>query len=245
MEKWKYVSHLIKDYILENRLSKGDKLPSDSKIAKKANVSLQPVLKAMKELSKAGIIFRRAGAPTLVDSDELIKEQGNLSFFESAKKVPNQTLMTKVLEVSHRSAQKGFYYKTERQAVKALGLKHGAQFYLVKRIRMIDQLPRVLHISFLNPSHFPATFLADHDFSHESLIKIFKQYGFNNLARETDLSADYPNEEEIKYLKIERIPILRSEQCIFAMDNKKKNRVIEYLSACYVNWKYHIKNLGS
>src|SRR5436309_3301584 len=80
--KWKLVEELIQDFIVKCGLSEGDKLPSDKEFLKifkgktrpagfqefrrpeLKGLSKQPLIRALDELARKGIVVRRAGAPT-------------------------------------------------------------------------------------------------------------------------------------------------------------------------------------
>src|SRR5262245_51492676 len=80
--KWKLVEEMIQDFIVKRGLSEGDRLPSDhdfleifSGKTRKSEyrefrrpelkeLSKQPLVRALDELARKGIVVRRAGAPT-------------------------------------------------------------------------------------------------------------------------------------------------------------------------------------
>jgi len=132
----------------------------------------------------------------------------------------------------------------EQAAHEALGLNRNETFYVISRLDFLDGKPRAIHRSYLNPSHFPESFL-DHDFEKESLLAIINSYGFRINTRETTLRARFPTQEEAFRLKIDpaQQPVLEAEQKLTAVHLATREMVtVEYMHACYLNWEYRIAN---
>src|SRR5262249_35819818 len=107
---------------------------------------------------------------------------------------------------------------------------------------ILDGRPRAIHRSYLNPAHFPETFMLDHDFEKESLIRIFNASGYRIEGRDTTLRARFPASQEQILLKLGQEPVLEAEQALYATDAASgSSRLIEYLQAVYASpWDYRI-----
>jgi DNA-binding GntR family transcriptional regulator len=140
----------------------------------------------------------------------------------------------------------------EVEAQSALGLATNESLIVIGRARYLldDTIPqgasakRAMHWAYLNPSRFPPTFLRDHDFEKESLIAIYKKYGFAPTSRDTTLRARPPTVYERNVLKVDMpFAVLEARQILYAQDSSgAKPFVLEYLHACYVNWLYTVQN---
>lgn len=276
--KWRHVQETILDFITRRGLAEGDKLPSDQDFLeiltgenKKAEfrafhrpefkgLSKQPLVRALEELARNGIIARRAGAvttfrsltPRLYDLEFMYfngvpsppAHQDDYGFGSTAREVYGHKVANKLIEQSLRPPlPDGEAAAWERQAHRALGLRRNQPFIAIARVRILDGRPRVIHRSYLNPANFPASFLRDHDFESESLIRIYNESGYVIDRRDTVLRARYPTAEDRSILGIDRVPIMEAEQDLYATHTATAARcVIEHLRVCYLDWEYRISN---
>jgi DNA-binding GntR family transcriptional regulator len=241
--KWQKVESLIIRQILKNSLREGSKLPSDKEIAEQFGCSVQPVLRAMESLARKGLVLRRPGAATTVQSQPPLIDDHQFSFSRSCTNAYGHALTTRLIEKASRLPLPGDTMVVEKKAQKALGLLRNEPFLVIARLRLLDGVPRVIHRTFLRPAHFPKSFLVDHDFTQESLIDLYNANGYQIEARHTILRARLPAEEENALLKCEGQPVLEAEQQIDAVRVTTSDTVtLEYLHACYLNWEYRITN---
>jgi DNA-binding GntR family transcriptional regulator len=275
--KWKLVEDMIQDFIVKRGLSEGDKLPSDQDLLeiftgdnKKSEyrefrrpelreLSKQPLIRALDELARKGIVVRRAGAPTTFRSltprfydleftyddfdPERNPDQEGFGFGHTTRAVYGRELTNRLIEKSPRPPHKdGDLATLEQKAHKALGLRRDQPFYVIARARIVDGRPRALHRSYLDPECFAASFLLEHDFEKESLIRIYNQSGYRVNRRDTVLRARFPTTQEQALLSIEREPVLEAEQEMHATHlSSGVSRLIEYLQAVYSSpWDYRI-----
>jgi DNA-binding GntR family transcriptional regulator len=241
--KWRQVQGLVLSYISANKLPEGAPLPSDKEFARMAECSLQPVVRAMEELARQGLVRRRPGAATTVWSQVPLIDQHEFSFTYGATHAYGHSLRTRVIELACRLPAVGEARAFERRAQKALGLRVAEPFLVVARLRYLNDQPRVLHRSYLSPDNFLPTFLSDHEFEKESLIDIYVAAGFRIEARRTTLMACFPNPEVAGLLRCANCPILQAEGELEAVRVATGERnTLEYLEASYLNWEYHIGN---
>ncbi len=243
MTKWEIAKNSILEYIDNYKLKPGDELPSDREFKEMFGCSLQPVIRAMGFLADRGQIQRRAGAKTtFLDRQPLLADIQTYSFSFKATEVYGCKLQTKLLEISCRLPQASEEVD-ERATHKALGLKRNQPFYVISRLRYLDGEPRAIHRSYLNPDHFPSTFLTAHEFDRVSLIGLFDHYGYQIESRETKLRARFPTNAEKGWLQINQEPVLSAEQILTARPSDGEQPVIlEAMYACYVKWEYVISN---
>ena len=244
MRKWQQVEALVRDYIDNKRLQEGDEIPSDADLAKMAGCSLQPVIRAMQELERRGLIRRRAGAASKVRLPQEVLLEQEFSFSRSAAKL-GERLETRILELTPRLPNQGELYAYEERAQKALGLKKEQPFCAIARLRLIDGAPRAIHRAYINPALFPADFRVAHDFESESLLDAYAASGLQLRSRDTTLRARFALECDIGILRLAdpKQPILEAEQVLRGIVVETGAPVnIEYLFAWYVDWDYHIRD---
>ncbi len=242
MQKWEKAKESILDYIEQNNLKPGDKLIKDDELMEKINCRKQTFIRAMQFLADHGQVRRQRGSKTIyLARQPVLADKQDYSFSLKANQVYNNKLETQILELSSRMPQYSDEVD-EKTAHKTLGLKRNEPFIVISRLRRLDDIPRVIHRSFLNPTLFPSSFLTDHDFEKISLINIFDQYGYKLVNRETKLQARSLTKTEISIMKCEQKPILASEQVLTARTKNDKLVVLEMMFGCYVDWVYSISN---
>lgn len=242
MSKW----HEIKEYVLteiqRKGLTPGAALPSDHDIARACGCSVQPVLRALRDLASNGIVERRPGAATTVKSLQPVVDARGYSFSATAA-YHGKDVRTKELEKSFRLPNPGTRQEVERRAQSSLGLGRTEPFYVITRLRLLDGEPRVIHRAYLNPKWFPKDFLARHDFSTEGLVEIYSGYGLAPTSRDTSLKAKLAEEDDQQWLGIGALPVLDVEQELHAWPTGSPTPVvIEFLHAVFVDWVYRIED---
>jgi GntR family transcriptional regulator len=243
VSKWREVESVILKYIADRALREGDALPSDREFAIMAGCSMQPIMQAMRELGRKGLVLRRAGAATIVHSPVPLIDDREFSFSYNALHRYGQNLKNKLLELSCRLPAEGNFFQDEKKAQESLYLKRKEPFYVIVRLRLLDNIPRAIHRAYLNPSLFPSSFISDHNFEEESLIAIYNNYGFIIESRNTTLRARLPISEEALILKIKQEPLLDATQVMEASNVDACGLVtLEYMRACYLNWDFNVMN---
>ena len=247
MAKWQDVETFILQYLRTHNLGDGGKLPPDrdmlTLVRQAIPCSLQPLIRAMDELARKGILQRTPGSGTTVVSSPPLIDAHEFSFSHAATETYGAKLVTEVFEQTRRLPLPGDMRTNERKAQKVLGLKYNQAFYVIARKRILDGRPRAIHRSYLNPAHFPDNLLWQYDFAKVSLIAVFNVYDYRIETRRTTLRARFPTDDEMAILGIGREPILEAEQQLDAVQCKTGKLIcIEYMRAAYVNWQYKISN---
>ena len=227
-----------------DRSSEGATLHPDSHYAKQLGCTITTVKRAMADLANGGFIQRRKGAKTVVVSKRRIIMGNEYSFASTATQIYGQPIETRIVEQSLRLPNPGYFNLDEAKAQRELALKRTEPFFIMSRLRLLNDAPRAMHRSYINPKLFPETFLSKHDF-RESLVNIYYSYGFTITSRRTVLTAAMPTTFEIAALNIEKDaePVLCAEQWLYATHGDSEvNIVLEYLRATYLEWEYTIED---
>lgn len=242
--KWRNAEARILEFIADQELSDGDILPSDRELAEQFACSLQPVLRAMRELDRAGHVERRRGARTVVRFPSALVDASDFSFRQSAVQVSDQMLENRILELTCRLPNSREPDRVpELAAQEALSLRRSDPFFVIARLRLLEGRPRAIHRAYVSPACVSASFLADYDFARDSLIDIYEREGYRVVSRDTTLRARLPSSSEERVFGIKQIPVLESRQRLFSTSIETGETVVlEYLDACYVDWEYRIFN---
>lgn len=107
--KYKQIIQSIEIAISENRLQKGDKLPSVNKVSLEFSISRDTVLLAYDELKKRGIVFAILGKGYYVKSVEFSFEQRYFVLFDELNAF-KEDLYTSFLETIDNRAQVDIYF---------------------------------------------------------------------------------------------------------------------------------------
>jgi DNA-binding GntR family transcriptional regulator len=236
--------HQVRELIIGDisRGGRGVELDSDAAFAKRAGCSVPTVKRAMADLAQRGIVVRRRGKRTKSSEQPAVVSGSDFSFGHSASERGCE-VVTRLLEKSCRLPCAGSGADVELRAQSLLGLRRNQPFLVIARRRDLDGCPRVIHRSYLNPSYFPPTFLADHDFENESLLATLESYGLHIRSRQTHIRATLPTDAERELLAIDAEPVLNVEQSLFAVRAAASPPVVaEYLHATYSRWEYVIND---
>lgn len=107
--KYKQIVQSIEIAIAENRLQKGDRLPSVNKVSLEFSISRDTVLLAYDELKKRGIVFAILGKGYYVKSVEFSFEQRYFVLFDELNAF-KEDLYTSFLETIDNRAQVDIYF---------------------------------------------------------------------------------------------------------------------------------------
>lgn len=107
--KYKQIIQSIEIAIAENRLQKGDRLPSVNKVSLEFSISRDTVLLAYDELKKRGILFAILGKGYYVKSVEFSFEQRYFVLFDELNAF-KEDLYTSFLETVENKAQVDIYF---------------------------------------------------------------------------------------------------------------------------------------
>ena len=246
----------IDAYIAKHGLKEGAILPVPREIAAELKCEESAVIEAVECLAQEARVTQK-GEHWVVGSRESLDHEG-FSFRTSAQ-AHGDALETRVVELAIRRPFDGAqldnsYFDCELIAHEELGLAGTDPFLVIARVRVLKSRPSVIHRAYLNPARFPKEFQKEHDFSRESLIDVYKQYGYTLLSRDTVLEARIANFNEINILTpnykkpYQSEPranvVLDAEQKLWATHPPSdKPFVLEFLKATYIeHWKYGIKN---
>lgn len=193
------VKRHITDGIVSGTYAPGTKLPSESELVRSLSVSRMTVSRALRELTRDGIIYRMQGVGSFVseggpstslaevrDIRDLIAERGG-------------TYACKVLSAQGVSL--------DQQGAELFGLERGQAVFSLSIVNLEDGVPLQYERRFVRKDFAPQ--LLDQDFEKESLFRYLQ-----SIAPVSELEhvveASLPDAIEAQHLDLEQtIPVLR------------------------------------
>lgn len=140
--KYLQIENELKQEIISGKFKYGDKFYSEAQLKDKFNVSSITVIRAVKDLVKAGYLVRHQGKGTFISrsrKDKLVRLSDNEVF---SNKQEEDTV--KVLKLQEEK---------QSEILKKLGLPKYDSYYYIERLRLIGDTPFMVHRSFI-PAKF-------------------------------------------------------------------------------------------
>lgn len=140
MLKYEKVAKQIEQYIKENNLEQGDKLPKLDHLTERFAVSKSTIIKALDILEIRGMIYQVRGSGIFVRQH---RRKGFINLTESqgfGKSLSDFQLDSKVLELS--------VIKPDEYMMKYLHLDEDDEVYYLRRVRVIEGRPFCIEDSF-------------------------------------------------------------------------------------------------
>lgn len=228
MEKYRIIEEYIKSQINDKKYKSGDKLPSEHELCKMFDISRITVRKALQNLANEGIIIRKVGDGTYVNSSNYVNvSRYGRSFSEDMivnGKVPGSQLVDfKVCRCKNNEFIKN-----------SLKLSDKDNFYMIIRIRTGDDIPVALSYTYI-----PQKLIPDFDIKKisGSLYDYFREKYDLNLHRENivkTITAVMPNSNQKRLLRISDEPLLK----ICHPTELADGRLFEYTETFYVASRY-------
>jgi GntR family transcriptional regulator len=217
------VDDIISD-IQEGKYDPNDKLPSENELADKYMVPRIRIRKAYERLQELGYIYSRQGKGSFVKdrkSQIPLVLSGDVSFskkmLELGYNLESRTIYCEEIE----------YYKT---IFRFLGVEEGDKVFKIGRLRLVDQTPIALHISFVAQWVFNDIEMAGPEIT--SMFDYYNKKGYMNfLSAPSTLSVVFPTKFEREVLECASlVPLLELESgCL----DKESGTVLEYTKILY------------
>lgn len=117
------------------------KVPSENQLADQFGVSRMTARKALDRLVAEDVMFRRPGKGTFVGQPKIAYGPTQLLSFSAAMKAQGVRQSTKVLDAGTLRAP--------RNIARAFDLPIGAKVILIRRLRLVEGKPAVIHTAFI------------------------------------------------------------------------------------------------
>ena len=240
---------IIYRYISDHCLNEGEQLPDPKYLAALYGHKVTAVESALEVACQAGILVRSPVGGFVVRS--IPKEQAWLSFSHSAalhgKRIDKTTVREAKLRLPLLDPDDPITTGFEKEAHRTLGLEEGEPFIVISRIRLLggsdSDAPRVIHRVYLDPKRFPISFLSDHDFALESIVRIYNHHGYVIRRRMDRARARLACPSERIDLEINLSdPVLDvAQHTVATAQDDQTPFVLEYLRATYWNLTFEFE----
>jgi DNA-binding GntR family transcriptional regulator len=239
---------MLLEYIADRGLHDGQPLPSESELRGILDCTSEELKAVLTDMEKRGLVKRHDWGWTALIPLALAGKEDAFSLSRTAL-LHGHKLDTRVSEKALRlPLDDGPWSDFESKAQNLLGLAGDEAFIFLLRVRSLgDQPPdapmMAIQRVYLNPRRFPDNFLEKHDFGQESLIHVYRHYGYKLLTRDTRLKPRlaYLHERNDFHLQPYE-PLLHAEQETFAEIPTGEKIILEVMQATYRNWVYEIKD---
>lgn len=204
----------VHEMILRGELQPGDKLPSENDLAELYDAKRIDARNALVQLEKMGIVYGRQGVGRFVNEPLPTLEfliTGTTSFSEKmqAQNIPYES---HVIYADYASDAEQAHYR------ESLRTGEGVKIFKVSRLRIVNEVPCAIHISYIREDLFPHIYSERAEL--QSVYTYFKAAGRKNLSsRDRVISAQFPTLEEMKLLQCsELVPLMVFETDTYDKD---------------------------
>jgi GntR family transcriptional regulator len=183
----------ILQYIDENKLQQGDRLPTEPTLVTQAGVSLVTVRRALQELAAQGVIRREQGRGTFVARPRVRAETTRIGGLRNSLHLDAQSnLQTRTLSCFSRRANE--------PELSALAIPEGALVWEISRLRLLNRRPVIWEVSTIPKVLAPdlGTYFESRD--KRSLYDLLDEvYGLKEAREEQTLVSRpaVPREQEL------------------------------------------------
>lgn len=187
------VQNLITAQIRAGEFQPGHQVPSETEIAAQHNISRMTARKALDSLVAKGILYRRKGKGTYVAEHLMAYGMSTILSFSGTFNARGHRVTTRVLSTAVIPASDHIR--------EALHLNPFAQMIMIRRLRLLDQVPAAIHTSYLDHPLFAP--ILDMDLSQVSLLDAIQRVLGLPVAYSRDsVQAVLPSREEADLLGV-------------------------------------------
>ncbi len=227
----------IEEYIIDNSLKSGDKLPSERAMQDLWGFNRTTIRSAIRYLSIKGTIYTKKGSGNYIAKKKIIKNLQDAQSTHQLLLENKKNIRSEVLEFVKIEANKEIAMKMK--------ITLGTEVYKLSRVRYMDGLAFTYSRTYLIADMFKN--LEEYDFKDVSLYKTLQEkYDLQILGGEEKLNITYSDEYESSVLDIEvNSPLIyqtgttvdinnnifeyfkeltRSEYVVFASELKRVNK---------------------
>lgn len=210
----------LKEKINADVYSVGSAIPTEKQLIDEYQVSRITVRKAVDELVKLKIVEKRRGSGTYVLEKQLSHQMNTLAGTSEIQHGNNKTVKYKVTQ---------FFMDTENVSVhKLLGLSEKEPLYYIRRVKYIDDQPRIVEDSYMPVVLFPDLNISTLEKSKFDYIEHEKQMVIEGSRQE--FTAVESNEDIMKLLGLEKShPIIN----LRSISNLTDGRKFDYTEAWF------------
>lgn len=220
---------ILKAAIECGKLKPNDRLPPETELAQRFQVSRMTVRQALIELENEGFIRRRQGRGTFVAEPKFRQSLLRLTSFTEDMQARGLKPGGRVLSIK--------VILGDKDLMQRFRATPDERFVRLERIRLADGEPMALEISFLRRKFCPG--IEEIDFTDQSLYAILhEQFGLELGWASQTIEAKLANEYEAKLLGVQvGSPMLLMQRITYLADSLTP---IEYVRSSYRGDRYQL-----
>lgn len=198
-------------------------IPSIPELMEDYNVGRITVRKAIKELIDNGIVNIVKGKGTYVIKNKVSDLESTGEGYTASITRMKHEPSTKLISV--------FETKVNEEIGKILGLEKGSVVWCIKRLRLIDRMPYIFEIDYIDRKY---DFIKDYKNENQSLYQLFRDNGFDIYSTlnvvdigilDREMSEHLRMEENAQVVKINEIDYTQNNKVLYYNENYYNNNV--------------------
>lgn len=219
-------------FIQSTGLQPGERLPAERELCELIGVSRTALRAAIARLISCGNLESRRGSGTYVCPPKPLNIFQETYNYSDAVRRAGQRPSSRLID-AHME-------KASEKLAKKMGLNEGAPVFVLRRVRLVNDVPASIETAFVNASLCSG--LEGHDFAIESLYDVlFKEGGVRVEHGREHISISRLNIEEAEFLESDpETPVFFETSIEFDADM----RVVEYCKAVVLPTKYRFADNG-
>jgi DNA-binding GntR family transcriptional regulator len=188
----------IKNDILEQKLKRGDRLPSEEELAKKYRISRMTLRKSLALLINDGFIYSQHGVGTFISKYPIqfpIQfDYTKVTSFSAQVKAQGHEIDSLVLSISEIPYNLEIY--------QGLHLKKTQSVICIKRLRIMDAVPFSIEQSFHPKDNYENFNITNQETDLKSIYAVMEKSGYHATREINLISATNATQEEADLLNI-------------------------------------------
>lgn len=229
------LEELIRESIEKGIYKRDEKIPSESELMNKYDLSRITVRNACNHLVKEGILYRVAGKGTFVSSPKIMTSSlAYMGFREQLERMGYETT-TRLIEKS--------IIKSTPLISANLNIEENSDVMFIKRLRLVDNEPISLHHTYLSYDKFKEIYSSDRLESEQLCVLIEDEYGITPKKVLETLESMTTTEEVSQIFETEKgYPLLILEDIMYEEEAKPYEYSKVIFRGDKVKLKYEFNN---
>lgn len=224
-----WLAETLREQIAEGSYKPGDALPTEHDLMRRYALSCTTVRRAVHDLAREGLIYRKAGKGTFVRRAKLEENLMRLTSF--AEEMQSRHIIPQFKLVCADMVA------PPTEVARALNLDAGALAFYLERVQIAEREPIAVARGYWVPDIGER--LAEQDLNHISLYDtIEKVFGVPLIEADESISSQIANADVARKLKIApRLPLLVRQRVTFTSNM----RPVEFTTSLYRADRYEYK----
>lgn len=189
------IREAIEDYIDKNNLKPGDTLPPERKLCEMLNCNRSSLRRAITHMAGEDILFTTQGIGTYIAPAKFLEDASKFISFSSSWQDSGHRVRSKLLTFSETDAN----LKTSQ----ILGIPLGTRVYQLKRLRLVDEVPLMIEISYIEKARCPGLLSVNFDGSTSLYRVLSERYHINITHQQQNIRTSKARGDEADILCVE------------------------------------------